>query len=120
MFNRQTFTTASSQVRVILRDISGKFSWDASILYNPPGSSERPFTPSLEGMCGGGSPGTAVLSPPRHTVRHRTPSELPGHETAAQDLDQLDDLLQYLGHTSPELLTAPGQPLNSLATDMTS
>ena len=110
----QTFTTASSQVRVILRDISGKFSWDASILYNPPGGCDRPFTPSLEGMSVGGG-GGSPLSPPRHTVRHRPPSELPGHETSALDLDQLDDLLQYLGHTSPELLTTPGQPLNSLA-----
>ena len=34
------FNTASSQVRIILRDISGKFSWDASILYSPPSSSQ--------------------------------------------------------------------------------
>ena len=31
-----------------------------------------------------------------------------------QDLDQLDDLLQYLGHSSPELLYNPALPLNSV------
>ena len=109
------FTTASSQVRVILRDISGKFSWDASILYSPPSvASDQPFNPvTWHGVSGHVS--TAVTSPPRHTTRHRPPSELPTHETSAQDLDQLDDLLQYLGHTSPELLTIPGHPLNSLS-----
>ena len=107
------FTTATSQVRVILRDISGKFSWDASILYSPPGTTDRPFTPSWAGVY---TPTTQqITSPPRHTTRHRPPSELPTHETSAQDLDQLDDLLQYLGHTSPELLQIPGNPLNSVA-----
>eukprot|EP00092_Neocalanus_flemingeri_P011414 GFUD01012300.1.p1 GENE.GFUD01012300.1~~GFUD01012300.1.p1 ORF type:complete len:1967 (-),score=283.48 GFUD01012300.1:286-6186(-) len=107
------FTTATSQVRVILRDISGKFSWDASILYSPPGTTDRPFTPSWAGVS---TPTPQqITSPPRHTTRHRPPSELPTHETSAQDLDQLDDLLQYLGHTSPELLSIPGNPLNSVA-----
>jgi hypothetical protein len=39
----------------------------------------------------------SFFSPPRHTKRHRPPGELPTHEAAAADLDQLDDLLQYLG-----------------------
>merc|ERR1740128_848756 len=55
-----------------------------------------------------------VTSPPRHTIRNRPPSELPTHESSAPDLDPLDDLLQYLGHTSPELLNTPGVPLNTL------
>ena len=109
------FTTAATQVRVILRDISGKFSWDASILYSPQTTGqgqEKVFTPARveSGRC----EAAQVLSPPRHTTRHRPPSQLPTHETAAQDLDQLDDLLQYLGHTSPELLATPGKPLNSV------
>ena len=28
--------TSKSQVRVIVRDLGGKFSWDCSILYGPP------------------------------------------------------------------------------------
>ena len=33
----------------------------------------------------------------------------------ASDLDQLDDLLQYLGHTSGEVLAVPGHPLNAVS-----
>lgn len=113
------FNTASSQVRIILRDISGKFSWDASILYSPPSSSQdsglsSPPPPMPEVSSGPVSSAACVTSPPRHTIRNRPPSELPTHESSAPDLDPLDDLLQYLGHTSPELLNTPGVPLNTL------
>ena len=101
------FTTAPSQVRIILRDISGKFVWDTSVLYTPsnvhnhnPAHTDK-LVPSWEGVSA--PPPASVLSPPRHTKRHRPPTELPTHEAAAQDLDQLDDLLQYLGHSSPEI-----------------
>ena len=108
------FSTGSSQVRVILRDISGKFSWDASILYTPatsaPPMSSADHEPVLWSQVS-----SSVVSPPRHTIRHRPASELPTHETSAPDLDQLDDLLQYLGHTSPELLSIPGHSLNTLS-----
>ena len=111
-FEMSGFTSAPSQVRIILRDISGKFAWDTSMLYTPSSMQSRPPAPSWAGVS---APHTAsVLSPPRHTKRHRPPTELPTHEAAAQDLDQLDDLLQYLGHTSPELLSVPNLPLNSV------
>ena len=111
-----SFNTASSQVRIILRDISGKFSWDTSILYSPPPPSQQPAAPLVceAGPGGAGVSAVSVMSPPRHTIRHRPPGELPTHESSAPDLDQLADMLQYLGHTSPELLATPGQPLNTL------
>ncbi|XP_012156617.1 probable Rho GTPase-activating protein CG5521 isoform X1 [Ceratitis capitata] len=51
--------------------------------------------------------------PPRHTLRHRPAGELPLAKDLAPDLDQLDDLLAYIGHTSPECLTNPLSPLNT-------
>jgi len=107
---------APTQVRVILRDISGKFCWDASSLHT--GLAAAPEVQEVWGAGGGGGApplATVVTSPPRHTTRHRPPSELPVHETAASDLDQLEDLLQYLGASSPELLAAPGRALNTVS-----
>ena len=76
------FTTAQTQVRILLRDISGKFVWDTSVLYTP--AQVRVPPPSWEGVTSGGSyaPYQApnVLSPPRHTKRHRHPEELPTFE----------------------------------------
>lgn len=110
--------TAQSQVRVILRDISGKFCWDATALYAP------------EDCVSSGKPCDLKNWPsPRHpdlhknrlnsnnpvqALRHRNANILPSHEDAAEDLDNLDDLLQYIGHTSPECLTEPGRPLNAI------
>ncbi|XP_019845195.2 probable Rho GTPase-activating protein CG5521 isoform X2 [Bactrocera dorsalis] len=51
--------------------------------------------------------------PPRHTLRHRPAGELPLAKDLAPDLDQLDDLLAYIGHTSPECLTNPLAQLNT-------
>ena len=121
----------TSEVRIILRDISGKFVWDTSSLISTPppalfdqmnGGDDRsvagsygraptpaaawnaasappPNVPPPPFPCAAGTGTTAgsFFSPPRHTKRHRPPGELPTHEAAAADLDQLDDLLQYLG-----------------------
>lgn len=51
--------------------------------------------------------------PLRHTLRHRPPNQLPLAKDLASDLDQLDDLLQYIGHSSPECLNANETELNS-------
>ena len=78
------------QVRILLRDISGKFVWDTSVLYTPGQvrcSGGAP-PPTWEGVSSSGSVftaavggvGSTVLSPPRHTKRHRPPEELPTHE----------------------------------------
>ncbi|XP_066993863.2 probable Rho GTPase-activating protein CG5521 isoform X2 [Anabrus simplex] len=114
--------TAPSQVRVILRDLSGKASWDASILYC------NPEDPQLLGQSTGDSsehvtdsdkqpPAVSMMMdcghcPPQHTLRHRPPDVLPTWENAAEDMDNLDDLLQYLGHTSPECLDGLDTPRN--------
>jgi hypothetical protein len=130
-YNNSGLGNVTSEVRIILRDISGKFVWDTSSLITPlqpalfdqmnggddrsvAGSYGRAPTPAAWNAasapppnvppppfpCAGTGTTTAAgsfFSPPRHTKRHRPPGELPTHEAAAADLDQLDDLLQYLG-----------------------
>ncbi|XP_052902711.1 probable Rho GTPase-activating protein CG5521 [Anopheles moucheti] len=49
----------------------------------------------------------------RHTLRHRPVHQLPVAKDLAPDLDQLDDLLQYIGYTSPECLDSSEVPLNT-------
>lgn len=53
------------------------------------------------------------IAPLRHTLRHRPVHQLPVAKDLAPDLDQLDDLLQYIGYTSPECLDSNGSPLNT-------
>ncbi|XP_063845540.1 ral GTPase-activating protein subunit alpha-2-like isoform X2 [Scylla paramamosain] len=160
------FKTPNSEVRLILRDLSGKFSWDASLLYappdecvqeqpnlkhppHPPHSPHQPTqtqmtqqqqatitsvttnfqTGAIPSPMGLGVPfslatgldasrddtmssSLVVTSPPRHTLRHRPPGVLPTHEDSAEDLDNLDDLLSYIGYTSPEVLEQFGHALN--------
>lgn len=48
----------------------------------------------------------------RHTLRHRPAHQLPLAKDIAPDLDQLDDLLQFVGYTSPECLDLNNQSLN--------
>jgi hypothetical protein len=135
-YNNSGLGNVTSEVRIILRDISGKFVWDtSSLISNPPspaalfdqinGGDDRqgsvagfygraptpaawnaasappPNVPPPPFPCAAGTGTTTTagsfFSPPRHTKRHRPPGELPTHEAAAADLDQLDDLLQYLG-----------------------
>ncbi|KAL7291923.1 hypothetical protein TKK_0014473 [Trichogramma kaykai] len=113
-------TTAPSMVRVLLRDLAGKASWDSSILYSQPTNDvtapQIKFKPALtsykDDMC---SVMPVQSCPPRHTMRHHDPNVLPTFENGATDMDNLDDLLQYIGHTSPEVLTNPESTLNSAA-----
>nr|XP_024218531.1 probable Rho GTPase-activating protein CG5521 [Halyomorpha halys] len=46
----------------------------------------------------------SVNNLPQDTLRHRPPYILPTFGNSAQDMDNLDDLLQYIGYTSPEIL----------------
>ncbi|XP_011503584.1 PREDICTED: ral GTPase-activating protein subunit alpha-1 [Ceratosolen solmsi marchali] len=111
--------TAPSMVRVLLRDLAGKASWDSSILYNQPSNDDIEISDIKrdcsmraikDDLC-------SVISlqncPPRHTMRHNDPHVLPTYENGASDIDNLDDLLQYIGHTSPEVLMNPEMSLNS-------
>ncbi|KAK9694345.1 Rap/ran-GAP [Popillia japonica] len=118
-------STANRQVRVLLRDLSGKACWDASILYRSPGSQHR-TNPGNEDIAKSDSQkwqGASYSQPeslmignqshlPQRAMRHRSPNVLPDTTNAAADLDQLDDLLQYLGHTSPECLESFDRKLN--------
>ena len=49
-------------------------------------------------------------------LRHRDADKLPTAADTADDLDNLDDLLQHIGHTSPECLQEVGKPLNTIPT----
>lgn len=128
--------TANRQVRLLLRDLNGKSCWDASIIYcepriqadDEPTSDETDYdSPSrikqfqkfsygpkghqmgipLESMIST----INVTQSPRHTLRHRPAHQLPVAKDIAPDLDQLDDLLQYIGFSSPECLD--NQSLNA-------
>jgi hypothetical protein len=130
--------TANKQIRMILRDLNGKSCWDASIIFCEPrlnieiesssdeidfdcSSRQRSLTKpnfpmkhhigiSLDPMIS--TVGLNVMQAPRHTLRHRPPHQLPIAKDIAPDLDQLDDLLQFIGHTSPECLDEHIQALN--------
>ncbi|XP_043246445.1 ral GTPase-activating protein subunit alpha-1-like [Amphibalanus amphitrite] len=107
--------TAHSQVRVILRDLAGKFCWDASVLYGTDGQLEslcaewaprpvarRSAPPMVHGKSEESLLGAAMVAPPRFTVRHRGRGTLPSWQDTEGDMDNLDDLLLYLADTSPE------------------
>ncbi|XP_054712928.1 LOW QUALITY PROTEIN: ral GTPase-activating protein subunit alpha-1-like [Uloborus diversus] len=118
-------TTSKSQVRIIIRDLCGKFSWDCSILYGLPdfymSSSDLDcFSTASSLTVPQDSTSTSSLnlsglssSLSSHTLRHRPKDELPTVENSADDLDNLDDLLQFVGHTSSECVSIPGQALNA-------
>ncbi|KAL6448719.1 hypothetical protein ACFW04_000500 [Cataglyphis niger] len=116
-------TTAPFLVRVLLRDLAGKASWDSSILYSQPFVEDDlplPFTKPVDWNAKLHTDDlNSVITPhnctPRHTIRHREPHILPTFANAASDMDNLDDLLQYIGYTSPEVLTNPEIALNAPA-----
>lgn len=133
--------TANKQVRLLLRDLNGKSCWDASIIYCEPriqvesdstgdevdfdSTSKNKSFPKFGSYAGGKSQvgisldpmistiGINMTQPPRHTIRHRPPHQLPVAKDMAPDLDQLDDLLQYIGFTSSECLDANVHSLNT-------
>ncbi|KAI5102367.1 ral GTPase-activating protein subunit alpha-2 isoform X1 [Silurus meridionalis] len=93
-----------SEVRVIVRDISGKYSWDGSVLYK---TLDRT---SLH--CSG--TGDQCSHPYLSTSFKQTSSHASrcSSELEAEDgVDVLDQLLEELGHSSPECLPQPQQRL---------
>lgn len=133
--------TANKQVRLLLRDLNGKSCWDASIIYCEPKIVAETETTGDEvdfdcatkqksfqkyGYGGKGHHvgisldpmistivGLNMSQPPRHTLRHRPAHQLPVAKDMAPDLDQLDDLLQYIGFSSPECLDVNVNSLNT-------
>ncbi|XP_016951179.1 probable Rho GTPase-activating protein CG5521 isoform X1 [Drosophila biarmipes] len=112
--------TAEKQVRVLMRDLNGKACWDASILYSEPRKAEEApakttpkihHTQPLDSMVS--SMVAHELQAPRHTLRHRPAGVLPLAKDMAPDLDQLDDMLAYIGHTSPECVPPTVSQLNA-------
>lgn len=103
-------STADKQVRVLLRDLSGKASWDASILYRTPDVHPSDSTIGEEEDESGYSSNASKWGPmsyiqpeslmmaniqphlPQRAMRHRSPNVLPDANNSAPDLDQLDDV----------------------------
>ncbi|XP_069882814.1 ral GTPase-activating protein subunit alpha-1 isoform X8 [Dipodomys merriami] len=115
--------SANSNVRIIVRDLSGKYSWDSAILYGPP-----PLSSFSE-------PTSFILSLPHQEKLEESPTSnecledmtvkdgfslqfkrfretVPTWDTIRDEEDVLDELLQYLGVTSPECLQRTGISLN--------
>lgn len=111
----------SSQVRIIVRDISGKYSWDGSILYctdqkdceRAPLFNElsQPVSASAAALANGRTqPGSPVKGPSK---THAVASEPDCSEEA--EVDVLDKLLEELGQCSPECLPQSQVRLNQPA-----
>uniref|UniRef100_A0A674APY3 Ral GTPase activating protein catalytic subunit alpha 1 n=1 Tax=Salmo trutta TaxID=8032 RepID=A0A674APY3_SALTR len=111
-------TTTSACVRVIVRDISGKHSWDSAVLYGPPhlvvvlgedelGEGEQ--GEAVEEEEEGEEEGALELMAPQ--AKRVCREVVPSWDSLRED-DVLDEMLQYLGYSSPECLQRAGAPLN--------
>nr|XP_046165052.1 ral GTPase-activating protein subunit alpha-2-like isoform X2 [Oncorhynchus gorbuscha] len=117
----------SSQVRVIVRDISGKYSWDGGVLYRTQegvnGMHQRTSDPSNHSTTKPTSSGTS--DPYNHSTSKPTSpgtserSNPPGWDSQSgcdeEEVDGLDQLLEDLGYSSPECLPQPRLRLNQPA-----
>lgn len=93
--------TSDRQVRVLLRDIAGKACWDASALYYDPSVTSSETIEPLELPESTDTPRDTTLSslpPPL------PPDLLPDYKNCPPDKHQLDHVLAYIGHTSPEVV----------------
>ncbi|NXL83207.1 RGPA1 protein, partial [Alectura lathami] len=116
--------SANSNVRIIVRDLSGKYSWDSAILYGPSSlcasSQQTSFALSVSQQEKTEDP----LSSFEHVedisardgitlqVKRKFRDTVPTWDTIRDEEDALDELLQYLGVTSPECLQRTGVSLN--------
>uniref|UniRef100_A0A3P9MF11 Ral GTPase activating protein, alpha subunit 1 (catalytic) n=1 Tax=Oryzias latipes TaxID=8090 RepID=A0A3P9MF11_ORYLA len=107
-------SSASACVRVIIRDVAGKHSWDSAVLYGPP-------------SCSTNSPAHSKKNEPQQQLKEEPGSEhllappqakrvcrevVPAWDSLREGDDALDEMLQYLGYSSPECLQRAGMPLN--------
>ncbi|XP_068618842.1 probable Rho GTPase-activating protein CG5521 isoform X2 [Battus philenor] len=92
--------TSDRQVRILLRDIAGKACWDASALYYDPfiTSSEEIQSLTLPDTFDNPRDNTLSSLPPP-----LPPDLLPDYRNSPPDKHQLDHVLAYIGHTSPEV-----------------
>ncbi|KAF2981071.1 hypothetical protein EK904_002261, partial [Melospiza melodia maxima] len=92
----------ASDVRVIVRDISGKYSWDGRVLYGP-----------LEGCLPQRST-AAAFAISRDPQQQQGLSQSDGSQLEEGE-DALDQLLERIGSSSPECLPHPQRKLNEPA-----
>ncbi|XP_031703007.1 ral GTPase-activating protein subunit alpha-2 isoform X6 [Anarrhichthys ocellatus] len=113
----------SSQVRVIVRDISGKYSWDGAILYCTTEEDsvdadvfdavDRPLSTTTTASHSRNQPNSPTKGPYKH---HCFVSDsLSDCCEEEEEVDILDMLLENLGHSSPECLPQPQLRLNQPA-----
>uniref|UniRef100_A0A3Q2Y0I5 Ral GTPase activating protein catalytic subunit alpha 1 n=1 Tax=Hippocampus comes TaxID=109280 RepID=A0A3Q2Y0I5_HIPCM len=107
-------SSAPACVRVIIRDVAGKHSWDSAVLYGPPPCS--PSSPAHTLLTHTQSPHSVevgfeqLLAPP--LAKRVCREVVPAWDTLRDGDDSLDEMLQYLGYSSPECLQRAGIPLN--------
>ncbi|XP_038612113.1 ral GTPase-activating protein subunit alpha-1 isoform X8 [Tachyglossus aculeatus] len=116
--------SANSSVRIIVRDLSGKYSWDSAVLYGPPPASSLSEPTSL--VLAAAPQEKPEDTPPYNECledaaardglnlqdKRRFRDTVPTWDTIRDEEDALDELLQYLGVTSPECLQRTGVSLN--------
>uniref|UniRef100_A0A8C4NXK3 Ral GTPase activating protein catalytic subunit alpha 1 n=1 Tax=Dicentrarchus labrax TaxID=13489 RepID=A0A8C4NXK3_DICLA len=105
-------SSAPACVRVIIRDVAGKHSWDSAVLYGPPPCS--PSSPTHTFLSHTQSPHSSgleqLLAPP--LAKRVCREAVPAWDSLTEGDDALDEMLQYLGYSSPECLQRAGMPLN--------
>lgn len=105
----------SYQVRVIVRDISGKYSWDGAILYctNQDDSSDVGVFNEPDSPISTNNVTSTRNSPARGSYKNHCSDSSDCCEEA--EVDVLDKLLDHLGQCSPECLPHPQLRLNQPA-----
>uniref|UniRef100_A0A8C2XV64 Ral GTPase activating protein catalytic subunit alpha 1 n=1 Tax=Cyclopterus lumpus TaxID=8103 RepID=A0A8C2XV64_CYCLU len=107
-------SSAPACVRVIIRDVAGKHSWDSAVLYGPPPCSPNSPTNTFASMDGERdreeSDLEQLLAPP--LAKRVCREAVPAWDSLREGDDSLDEMLQYLGYSSPECLQRAGMPLN--------
>lgn len=112
----------SSQVRVIVRDISGKYSWDGAILYCTTqedsvdmggfNAVDRPLSTTSTVTHSRNKPTSPAKGPYKN---HGSILDSLSDCCDEEEVDVLDRLLEDLGHSSPECLPQPQLRLNQPA-----
>ncbi|KAI3367873.1 hypothetical protein L3Q82_026708 [Scortum barcoo] len=112
----------SSQVRVIVRDISGKYSWDGAILYCTTqedsvdvgafNAVDHPLSTTTAVTLSRNQPNSPTKGPYKN---HCSVSDSLSDCCEEEEADLLDKLLEDLGHSSPECLPQPQLRLNQPA-----
>lgn len=105
----------SSQVRVIVRDISGKYSWDGAILYCTTQEDSVDVFHAVDHPLSTATVTHSRNQPYSPHKNHCSASESLSDCCEEDEVDVLDKLLEDLGHSSPECLPQPQLKLNQPA-----